>query len=265
MVKKRKGQFKEVAGLSGTIKLEKGKIMKTREFVKLWSTSIELETKLGTKTGYLIEDPMGLPGNIKRMIFDDFYPVALSAFNQNKSLQFEEDVYHHLFDVDGLVLVFHENVEYRNDKECVEKGIAFRTFTTFETPYGEAMYIEGTAVDPNYHGYGFYQSLTKGTVDGKMFVASRTQNPVVITALSSIFGKVAPITNKPTEMDIVVGEALAEKLKMENYDKEEMIAKDFYGKALNGMLPKIDNDIKKAMYKKIDPLKGDCVIAVCEV
>jgi hypothetical protein len=266
MDKGRLVQKKEVEGLSGTIKFKGGKAMRTINEIKRWSREFEMETKMGVKRAYEILDPSELPLDVKKMIFDDFYPVAMSAFSQNKSVQFEADVFHHLFEVDGLILVFNEGVGYSADENVVEKGIAFRTYTTFETPFGRAMYIEGTAVDPNYQGYGFYQAFTKSTVEGCSFVTSRTQNPVVVTALSKIFGSVAPISCEPDfkEKAVKVGKILADKLGMDNYDEKEMVSKGFYGKALNGVKPRIENDIQKRMSKLVNADKGDCLIAVCE-
>jgi hypothetical protein len=266
MDKKRLVQKKEVKGLSGTIKFKGGKAMRTREEIKNWSSELEMETKLGVKKAYEILDPEELPLNVKKMIFDDFYPVAMSAFNQNKSVQFEADVFKHLFDVDGLILVFNDDVGYSEDENVVERGIAFRTYTSFDTPFGGAMYIEGTAVDPNYQGYGFYQAFTKNTVNGFTFITSRTQNPVVVTALNRIFGKVAPIVCDPVfrERAIEVGKILADKLGMDNYNERLMVSKGFYGKALNGLKPRISNEIQGKMSKLVNADNGDCLIAVCE-
>jgi hypothetical protein len=266
MAKLNSFQLGSLAGLSGTIKYNsQGEAMNTKVMVSHWSQVLSLSTKLGERKGYLIIEPQELPLNIKQLIFDDFYPVALSAFNQNKSLQFERDVWKHLFEVDGLILVFHDGVEYATDRHCVEKGIAFRTFTMFDSPLGECMYIEGTAVDPNYQSYGFYQALTRATTNGSKFVCSRTQNPVVITALNSVFGNVAPITASPDEDYRAVARTLAKKLKMKTYDEMTMTATGVYGKSLNGLPPKIDNEIKNRMYAQINPDEGDAVVAVCRV
>lgn len=239
-------------------KNKEGQIMKTKEAIRGFAMQEIIKTKLGERKVYHIQDPVSLPANIKDLIFDDFYPVALSAFNQNKSETFEKDVYTHLFNVDGLILIFHDEVQYGKDAS-VEKGIAFRTYSWLDP---STMYVEGTAVDPNYQGQGFYQGMTKLIIykDCK-FVVSRTQNPVVITALERVFGNVSPITRIPDKEDKRIAGMLAEKLNM-TID-EHCIGRETYGGALNGMLPKISNDIQFTMYQKINPMVGDCVIAVC--
>lgn len=245
---------------SGCVRKTRGGIiMSCRDYVEMFAVPFELETKIGKRTAFLLNDPQELPNNVKDLIFDEFYPVALSAFNQNKSENFEKDVYKHLFDVDGLVLFFNDGVDYGGSHQ-VERGIAFRTYSMLDS---ETMYVEGTAVDPNYQSLGFYQAVTKATTNGSKYVVSRTQNPVVITALNRVFGNVADITREGTDKDKEVAWKLAQKLKMELTDG--FYGKGTYGSRLNGMLPRIDNDIKKTLYSRIDPNNGDCVIAVCEV
>lgn len=239
-------------------KNKEGKVMMTKEQVKDFATIETIQTKVGERFVYHFQAPRELPKCAKDLIFDDFYPVALSAFNQNKSETFEKDVYDHLFNVDGLILIFHDEVQYGNSAS-IEKGIAFRTYSWLG---GDTMYVEGTAVDPNYQGMGFYQGFTKISICPECkYVVSRTQNPVVLTALERVFGNVSPITRIPDEKDLEIANKLADKLNM-TID-ENCVGRETYGRALNGMLPKISNDIQFRLYQKINPMKGDCVIAVC--
>ena len=241
-------------------KNKKGVVMRTKDFVKMFAIEQTLQTKLGKRKAFVIHNPNELPKNVKDLIFNDFYSVALSAFNQNKSEAFEKDVYKHLFNVDGLVLIFHDDVEYSNGVS-IEKGTAFRTFSMIGK---DTMYVEGTAVDPNYQGQGFYQAFTKATINGCKFVVSRTQNPVVITALNKLFGNVAMITRRADKQDKQVAWQLSQKLGMEKLDKG-FVGRGTYGKMLNGMLPKIKGKIRDKLYSYIDPMEGDCFIAVSRI
>ncbi len=238
--------------------------MSTQEYLKnLNVPTHKVETKMGEQKIYEIDEPDALDKGTKNLIFDDFYPVALTAFNQNRSESFQEDVWQHLFSVQKLYLVFNEDVSYRQDTNSVARGIAFRAISEFQFKGKKIAYIEGTAVDPNYQGYGFYQAFTKLMGNSYNYVTSRTQNPVVLTALSKVFKKVNPFVSKPDKELQEIGAELARKLEMENYDKDTMIDVGFYGGPLSGLPPNIDNQVSRAMYSHIDRENGDCVIVVC--
>jgi GNAT superfamily N-acetyltransferase len=236
--------------------------MNTKEKVKWYADEVlVLRTKVGYKEAYRLSYPMNLPISVRQAIFDDFYPVAVTAFGQNKSEAFQKDVEHHLFGVDNLVLVFNDGIQYKG--EGVERGIAFRTYSVIQTPYGKALYVEGTAVDPAFQGLGLYQALMKATSFGYAYVTSRTQNPVVLTALYKIYERLAPVMDVPTVKERKVALAVAKFLKMKEFDEKTLVGRKTYGGRLNDRLPNISNDVRNRLYKLINPDDGDCVIAVC--
>lgn len=248
--------------LSLTVRKKGGKPVETTKLVNPFSRPIWLETKKGPMLGYYIDNPKELNHETKQAIFDDFYPVAVSAFAQNKSEAFQEDVYDHLFNVGGLILAFSSAGKYRG-KRTIQKGIAFRTFSVI----GQIAYIEGTAVEPGFWGRGLYQSFTEAMIkrlDVKYF-ASRTQNPVVLTALHRVFGNLYPISDKPDQEVLDVAKTVACFLKMKNYDEQEMKATGTYGGRLSMNPQDANNNIEKTLNQLICPDNGDCVIAVCKL
>ncbi len=218
----------------------------------------KLVTSRGNFEAFLLKKPgENLSAEVKTKIFNEFYLVALSAFGKKKSPQFNLDVSNHLFNVGFLVLVF--------DFENGGKGVAFRTFTFLDHKQSKILYIEGTAIKAEYQGSGIYQSLTKELAVGMDFVVSRTQNPVVITALSKLYKEVYPVTAEPDETIKNIGFCVAEYLKMSEYERDLMIGRKTYGGILNGTLPDTGNGMRKAVTNLIDPYNGDCLIAVCPV
>jgi hypothetical protein len=266
-MKNNKGRKFNTTNLSLCVRKKGGVIVKTLDLVKPFSKKVWLETKRGAQKGYLIENPSAtLPLAVKRAIFDDFYPVAVSAFAQNKSEGFEQDVFHHLFEVGGLILAYNEDTKYAHNK-FVPRGIAFRTYSYFPE-LGGITYIEGTAVDPAYWGIGFYQAFTKAmrarTNGDSQYFASRTQNPVVLTALHRIFGNVSPVPSQATSEMLEVGKVIASFLKMKGYDDQRMVGTKTYGGRLSGNPQTAKNDIEEKLLSLINPDNGDCVIAVCK-
>ena len=238
--------------------------MNTKNLIKEYSEQVELKTKQGIRLGYFIKNPEMLPISTKQAIFDDFYPTAISAFGQNKSLKFQKDVWDHLFNVFGLILLFNDGVKYVND-QSVERGIAFRSFSEYDSPFGQIIYTKATAVDPLMQGCGIYQAFTNIVKEGYKYAVSRTQNPVVVTALVRLFSNVAPITHEPTDEEKQVGAIVASSLSMgAKFNPNTLVGKGVYGEAITGTLPHIDNEIKRKLYKMIDPNNGDCVLCVCK-
>jgi len=235
--------------------------MGTLKTVKSFADEISLLTKKGKMKAYLIKAPSdNLPKRAKKVIFDEFYPVALSAFNQEKSEKFEKSVSKRLFNVDCLVLLF----DKANSGDRDEKGIAFRGYSIPKIVDNKKIaYIEATAVDANYQGLGIYQAFTKDLVGKFDYVVSRTQNPVVITALAKIFSTVYPVTADPTKEAKNIGQAVAEHLHMTNYDYDSMVGRSTYSDIITKVLPQIENEIKEKVFHLINPERGDCLIAVC--
>lgn len=224
--------------------------------IKIHSKELEIDT-------YLLETVViSSDEKIKGDVFSNFYPIAQAAFNQADSDFFREDVYNHLFHVGHLMLMF--------DAKNGGNPIAFRTYSLFDfsseiKDKGRTIYIEGTAVDPRYQGFGIYQQATRALIKGFDFLTSRTQNPVVVTALSKIFSKIYPFTGNPGESVKSIGNLIAQYLKMNNYDRDSMTGRGIYRGVLTGVMPKIDNAIKDSVFEKIDPERGDCIIVVCPV
>lgn len=226
------------------------------EEVRRYGNSTEMNAKGRSLISFLIKDPeKKLPEETKKRVFAKFYPVALSAFNQTKSACFGSDVYNHLFKVGCLVLVFDLG---RHDAE-----VAFRTFTVLKHKKSKILYIEGTAIKAEYQGLGIYQNITKLTVDYADFVVSRTQNPIVVTALSKLFGKVYPIMAAPNKEIKEIAFCVSQYLKMSDYEKDLMIGRRVYGGILTGTFPNTNNGMNEAIQDIINPEDGDCFIAVC--
>ncbi len=101
-----------------------------------------------------------------------------------------------------------------------------------------------------------------GNVD---FVVSRTQNPVVITALSRLFKNVYPITVVPDAHIKNIAKYVSCYLKMSNYEYNNMIGRKTYHGILTNTLPKTNNDIEKKVLELINPVDGDSLILVCPV
>lgn len=256
--------MEKITNPSGFILKEKGKIMNTKSILSKWAKKVVLNTKVGKIVSLQINNPSKLPEDIKMLIINDFYPVALSAFSQNKSERFQEDVIKHLFEVDILMLAFNDNAGYQRGKN-VERGIAFRTYTSFEVDGSKILYVEGTAVDPAFQGKGFYQEFSNAiTRNGEYdYVTSRTQNPVVITAMTKVFGKVSPVTKKPNKTEKEICEVLARRLGMNGeYNSETLVCRKIYGKMLNGVKPCISNSISRKMNRMLEIEKGDCLLAI---
>lgn len=235
--------------------LNRSKIL---EEIDCCERKFKLATSRGNFEAFLLKKPgENLSMKVKTAIFNEFYPVALSAFGKTESPQFNLDVSNHLFNVGFLILVF--------DFENEGAGVAFRTFTFLDYKQLKILYIEGTAIKAEYQGRGIYQNLTKELATGMDFVVSRTQNPVVITALSKLFREVYPVTAKPNETIKNIGFYVSEHLNMSEYERDFMIGRKTYGGILTGTLPDTGNGMKKAVFKLINPEDGDCLIVVCPV
>lgn len=235
--------------------------MKTKEMLKEFSQIMLLVTKVGEVRAYLIQNPGDLPLDIKKSIFKDFYPVAMLAFNQAYSADFERDVWEHLFSPTGLVLVFNEiaiHDECGNDEDM---GVAFRTFSVIRK---DVIYLAGVAIHPCFHKMGLYHSLITCVTSDFDFVVTRTQSPLVITTLNNVFGKISPITKCADDEEKEVAMLLADNLKMlDKFDGECLIGWRTYGHSLYRIPPKADENITSMLYSMIDVEAGDCVIAVC--
>ncbi|MFZ2226802.1 MAG: hypothetical protein WA064_01770 [Candidatus Moraniibacteriota bacterium] len=226
--------------------------------IQSYGNSIQVDVRKGSLASFLIEMPgKNLPDDVKAEIFTEFYSVALSAFNQMDSTYFSKDVYNHLFNVGFLVLIF--------DCESGGAGVAFRTCTLMRHNQLNILYIEGTAIKAEYQARGIYQGLTKELVRGVDFVVSRTQNPVVVTALSKLFEVVYPITAEPDNGIKDIAKYVAGHLKMSNYECDYMIGRKVYGGILTGTLPTTGNGMDNVVLERINPADGDCLILVCPV
>ena len=165
------------------------------------------------------------------------------------------------FKVDNLVLLFDSSNGYI--------PIAFRAFSTFSINNApkktRILYVEGTAVDPKYQGHGIYQEITRRLIPDFDFIVSRTQSPVVATALSRIFSEVYPLTSEPTNNIKLIAKFIADYLEMPSYDYDKMTGRRTYQGILTEKMPKIENEMKKIVIKKIKPEEGDCLILVCPI
>jgi hypothetical protein len=80
-----------------------------------------------------------------------------------------------------------------------------------------------------------------------------------------IFGKVVPVTDSPDGTARAIGVAIAQRLKMLEYDPERMICRGTYGGILTGVMPRSFNDIEKKVLELIDPENGDSMLLVCSL
>ena len=202
----------------------------------------------------VIRNPKEITIDEKNHIFAIFLPVALSAFMWQDTASVRNDVFNHLFSGDVLVLVAEQD----------GRGVAFRSCTFLEHAGYKIMYTAGTAVSKEYQGCGIYQSLTllfSSTVD---FVVSRTQNPVVVTALARLFGHVFPVTTVPNELIRGVAIQVAQYLEMSHFDESNLVGPGFYGKLLAGtVFHSRSCEIERSMRNIICAERGDCILAVC--
>jgi len=235
--------------------------------VKPYNMPISLNTKRGVFNGSYITNPGLMPMSVKRAVFDDFYPVAVYAFEQNKNEEFEKDVWEHLFNVDGLMLAWNELASY--GKGTQERGSAFYTYTEIDTPYGLVLYIKAMAVDFSMQGNGISRAFVDANVayQNYAYATARTQNPIVVNVMANVFGDVAPITRKPRLVEQEVGRIIAKPLKMgRKFSHTTLVGKGVYPGQLNGTLPEPKTDGAKKVLRNlrrlIDPTKGDCVICV---
>lgn len=226
-------------------------MLNTVNAVKVVAEKINLATKAGDLCGYLIQNPLSLAEEIKEKIFLTFYPVARRAFEQEDSDLFKKDVRKHLFEVDGLIVVFDE----------IGNGLAFRTFSAIGA---NAVYLEGVAIDPNRQKIGLYRPLIQSVARNFAITATRTQSPVVITALKNVFGSVAPITRDADCEEREVAATLAKRLGMtDRFNSETLVGKSVYGCSLYKTPPQGDQQITNILYELINIWEGDCIIAVC--
>lgn len=224
---------------------------------------VKLVTKCGVYNGVRINNPDEMLSlEEKRKIFDEFYPVAVMAFGQNKSRDFERDVFDHLFKVKILILAFNDGIKYKNGG--IERGVAFATYTDFSVDGRLVVYNEGTAVDPLFQGEGFYQAFNRCIVDEFEYFTARTQNPVIITAMSKI-GEVVPVQRAPNELELKILERLAVKTNMPDYDFNQHLCRNFYGGRLNAIKPRIGNKISMKMNEKLNIDNGDCILALSKI
>lgn len=227
------------------------------ERVSIMRESMKLSLKNDLEmNAIVIYDPQKITAKEKIEIFNDFFPVALSAFQWNDSISVQNDVFNHLFSGDVLVLV--------TDQDHDGCGVAFRSCTFLEYEKYKIMYTAGTAVLSSYQGCGIYQSLTRLFSAKVDYVVSRTQNPVVVTALARLFGDVYPITISPNRFISDIAARVAQFLQMSAFDKKNLVGYGFYGKLLAGtVFHSRSCEIEQSLRKIICVENGDCILAVC--
>lgn len=205
-----------------------------------------------------IERPAALSHEEKEAAFSMFYPVALAAFSRPDEPGFAADVREHLFESNGLVLVFDVSEPVPSLSWEDYKGLAFLVYDKF----GDIFYLSGVAIQPSLQGKHLCGPLIKCVLSGSSYIVARTQNPAMVAVLDRLFGPVAPVTSRPDKELMSIASFLAVKLAMKNYDHERMLCRRIY----SGRLGKAGNaapEIVNGLNRLIDADAGDAVLAVC--
>ncbi len=228
------------------------------EDVKLIGKEMKVRAKNDGLAFFSLENPKErLRKSTKKKIFDNFYQVALSAFNREDTDFFRDDVYEHLFSGYFLTLVF--------DSRKNNLGVAFMSSNFMEYDGLKVFYIEGTAVASEYHNLGIYQGIVREMSPSVDFVACRTQNPAAFAGLSKNFKAVYLVNANPNKKVKDIAGKIAQYLNMEDYEYSRMKGCKTYGQSLVGNALEISNDAEKQFLEKINREAGDCLILVCSV
>lgn len=246
-------------------------------FSNLASRTFECKAKHVTLTGYHIDNPGFLSDEDKKRVFEELYPVAVSAFSRERSEEMEKDVWEHVFSVDGLLVV----TDIIDGKETV---VAFRMwqFIEYSVTEGDILYLAGMCVHKDYQGKGIGRALLDYVLWQDLrrqftsvdqicplppcrYVVLRTQNPVMKRA----FDKATGVVSYPCEVGGEIPESIrkvaqkvANFLGDTGFDSATLTSPALYGHSLYGHNPSVDDPRYKRLFNDMNLNRGDAMVCV---
>ena len=239
-------------------------------------SSLKCDTKNGPMQTYRIDFPGSLPDKIKDQIFDLLFPVAINAFQVIPTPEMREDVYDHIFNFSGLIVV----VDHNKDSG-VEFPVAFRMWDLI--PYGKldtVLYLAGMCVLREYQGIGIGGSLMRIAINiddtqaiGDIhqfcarkvarYVVLRTQNPRIKQMFDTAAGVVSFPNGVIVPKDVTdVASFVAGQLGDSNLDTETLVSKGVYGHSLYGYTPHSMDGSYEHLFSQVMQSAGDAMVCV---
>lgn len=224
-------------------------------------------TSRGIEAGYLITAE-NLQEELKSntSTLELFCDLVMEGFNQNKiGKELYEDTVNHLSpkQCDKIIVIPHSEVK---DKETIwqyDRLGGFCTYSIYKIKNKKILYYGGIMVYPDLQNNGYGGGMMKKAIEMEKpdYIALRTQNPQMYKATEKICSSIYPNGKRQTEEAKEIGNFIANKLQMPNYDKEKMIEKETYGKCLYGTLAPPKKGTEK-IFKEVNPYNGDSVVVV---
>jgi hypothetical protein len=168
----------------------------------------------------------------------------------------------------SLDVIFDARIVHLFEKEG--KLVGWSAYTMFHFPEGNVLFIDGTVVSKDCQREGFRKSSIDIAVGElrPVYLATRTQSPVIYYATSKLVSDIHPSLAEPDKPMVELGEALANLQRMDNYDPGLFLERGTYGRSLYTEIPTIDDPEVKRLFEEklaLDQRNGDCVLILGRV
>lgn len=216
--------------------------------------------------GYIFSPSSITSNDDKEFIFNSLFPVGVEAFCQNASESFEDSVYEHIFNSDGLIVVRSDGtISFSTFEFGKPRPIAFRMWRKFNTPYGKAIYLSGMCVLPQWQGMGIGQQMTRLAIDSEGFdvVFTVTQNPIAKQSMDSAIGMISQ-PGFTGMIDLKKAQYLLSLVSKSSLNAEGII-KGHYGSTLYGMEPKSKDAYYTQQFNRLNKKEGDAIICYADI
>ena len=201
--------------------------------------------------------PRDLSESEQQHLISELYPVAKSAFQQEDSSGFYQDVTTHVMQNSDLLVL--------TDGSRV---IAFRLWNILSIPGKTIVYLAGMCVHQDYQGRGIGKAMLHYVVNHIPtwdYMALRTQNPVMVLCLKGVtthgtlfqYGD----TSIPEDVQIVV-KIIAQTIGDDHVIPSELVSRRIYGSSLYGAAYKISEKSAGTSFADLDQDAGDAAYCV---
>lgn len=232
----------------------------------LATESFELKSKIGTHVVHKFENLNTLSESSKDFIFAQCANVALDAFSQNATKEWEDDIKSHVLGEQVLfTLMSSGTLSWRGNDVEIKEGrvIAWCSMRYVDTSKGKMAYVSGIAVSHPWAGKGIGQALMKHAFKGCSVFSLRTQSPIMAQAfhrtVKDVSLHVYPFDKFEESQEFAL--EISEKLGMEGIDNNLMFSK-VYGGTLYGLTQVcVDGPANVIFHSKMQ-MEGDAYLCL---
>ena len=219
------------------------------------------EVTINGKIGWLV-NPNELSGKFQEELVSALYPVAKSAFGQEDSHGFYQDVRDHILNTDNLLIV--------GDTACIP--IAFRMWKFINHSDYTVLYLAGMCVDSEWQGKGLGRAMLQFVINYTETVnvfwthaALRTQNPVMQKCFDGISKKSAMYKFGDAVIPVEIQEVakiVAISIGDTKLEPEKLVSRKVYGSSLYGEKTRIVEKSQGTNFANLDQEVGDAAYCI---